>query len=548
MSVVARKCAKFMLPSWGRFPWQVEAVTCSTHSLPRHGYPGAVSQDFNVWCSASQSTGGGKYWWAKICWIFVGAMGQAGHSSCDRDHSTAQMVTEDSLVNSSGSTKPEYDTAQWRIFTDRARELVTQHRYADALKFLEKALQHAEKGFGKSDPHVASAKQNLAELYRLTKQYGKAAPLYDDALEILRKTYGPKDIRLAFALHNVAGFYMIQRNFSKAEEYYIQSLQVKRESVGPGHTETGNTMFHLSELYWAQREYDKAADFASKALDILRIHANESNIYYRRRLRTAEMFLRSHKATKAKSILMEVLETLPREDWKSRAETLESLGRVERAVGGRHKEARSYIQSALHIREEKKNEYPNKYCRCLRLLLALNQDQMQLPSSTAEDKLFLQKESCKIVQDACSWSLASLTNITENGTSRGIMAHQTRLHAQHTALEVFQCMWVRCMDLGRCISTSERIQCIHDMFHALQRQDVWPHPMTPNPTEEEFFESSPTERKRLVLMATLMLHLRRLQHSTNESMDGYDIPVFLEHQDIFSQGIPSWLPADDDHD
>jgi len=541
MNVVARRCAKFMLPSFGRFPWQIGVVTCS-----EHGYPRTFAQSSSVCCNEHQSTIHGKYRWMNICWAIVGmVISHTRHSSCQKEHNDAKVAADVSSLHHLDSEKTDkYDTAQWRIFTDRARELVNQHRYGDAQKVLEKALKHAEKGFGESDPHVASAKQNLAELYRLTKQYDKAAPLYDDALEILRNTYGPKDIRLAFALHNVAGFYMMQRKFTKAEEYYVQSLQVKLSSVGPGHTETGNTMFHLSEVYWAQHKYDKAADFASKALDIMNMQqANKTNIYLRRQLRTSEMFLRSNQAIKAKSILTEMLETLSPEDWNTYAETLESLSRVERALGCRHKQARSYIQSALRIREDKKNEYPNKYCRCLRLLVALNQDQMQLPSSTAEEILALEIESCKIAQDACLWAAASLESIIGDGkNTSGIAAHQTRLRAQHTALEAFQCMWVRCVDLSDCVSKNERIQCIKDMFHVLERQDVWPHPMPSNLTNVEFFESSPTEKKRVVLMATLLLHLRDVQ-DTNESIDGYDIPVFLQHQDFFSEGIPSWLPT-----
>ena len=75
----------------------------------------------------------------------------------------------------------------------------------------------------------------------------------------------------------------------------------------------------------------------------------------------------------------------------------------------------------------------------------------------------------------------------------------------------------------------------------MERQDVWPHPMPSNLTNVEFFESfSPRKTKRLVLIATLMLHLRDLQDE-NESIDGGDSLVFLIHQDFFLQGIPSWL-------
>lgn len=40
------------------------------------------------------------------------------------------------------------------------------------------AVEKAREGFGPDDPHMASACNNLAEFYRLRRQYDKAEPLY----------------------------------------------------------------------------------------------------------------------------------------------------------------------------------------------------------------------------------------------------------------------------------------------------------------------------------------------------------------------------------
>lgn len=42
------------------------------------------------------------------------------------------------------------------------------------------ALDEATQGFGPDDPHVAAARQNLAELYRVSRQYELAGPLYEE--------------------------------------------------------------------------------------------------------------------------------------------------------------------------------------------------------------------------------------------------------------------------------------------------------------------------------------------------------------------------------
>lgn len=53
-------------------------------------------------------------------------------------------------------------------------------RYVQAeAKFVE-ALAEAQLGFGARDPHLASAKNNLAEFYRNTRQWAKAEVLYKE--------------------------------------------------------------------------------------------------------------------------------------------------------------------------------------------------------------------------------------------------------------------------------------------------------------------------------------------------------------------------------
>lgn len=490
-------------------------------------------------------TKSGSLWWRHAPWIFIWVSGHMSHSMCEVKDERSNLGDQHHL----NSTKKEYDTAQWRIYTDRAHELVRQHSYQEAQGFLCKALHHAEKGFGETDPHVASAKQNLAELYRLMKQFDKAAPLYEDAIEILKKTYGTRDIRLAFALHNVAGFYMIQRQYMKAEEYYMQSLQVKLEAVGPGHTETVNTLFHLSELYWAQHKYAEAVEYATKALGVLRASSNNMNAYNRRQLRTAQMLLKVHRAKEAQSILTEMLETLPSDDCSTRAETLESLSRVERALGN-YDQARLFVKSALRIRDDNKVHYPNKYCACLRMLVGLNQDCMRLPDCTETRRLALQKDSCVMVENARSWAGASLERALSREKSRkGIEAHQARLQAQYTALELSECMQLQCTgSLSKmCVSDNDRYQCVQDIFHILDRPDVWPQPISDNPTEEEFFESySQTERRRLAFIATLMKRLQMLESRKTWEHTNADQSVTIPgaHKNLFSQGIPSWLPTD----
>ena len=43
---------------------------------------------------------------------------------------------------------------------------------------MRRALEEAKKGFGEGDGHVAAAYNNLAEVYRNSREFDKAEPLY----------------------------------------------------------------------------------------------------------------------------------------------------------------------------------------------------------------------------------------------------------------------------------------------------------------------------------------------------------------------------------
>lgn len=369
----------------------------------------------------------------------------------------------------------EYHTAQWRVFTDQARDLVRQKKYDQAHAYLEKAVEKAVKGFGADDPHVASAKQNLAELYRLTKQYDKAAPLYDDAIHILMQHYGMSDIRVAFALHNIAGFYLAQHDLDKAEEYYQRSLQVKLAAVGPGHTETSSTLFHLSEVYWMKGEQEKAIEYGSKAVDALRTIGSNMMAYSRRQARLADMLLDSGNPKQAEKQLLEIQEATPEEDFQTHARTWESLSKVYRAMEGRTQDAQACMDKALGIREQHKDEYPLLYSACLRRVAENDLRALQdTPSLGDAEAMTLKKHACDAAQQATAWSKKTLQSMmaqskkkTKNKTPK-----DSRVRVQHAALEVAQNLLISIrLD---CTGHESPAILVQNMIDVLENPDIWP--------------------------------------------------------------------------
>lgn len=118
---------------------------------------------------------------------------------------------------------------------------------------LRTALTHAVAGFGPDDPHVAAAKQNLAEVLRISAsdaddaRLQEALELYKDALGVLVSTYGYADVRVGALLHNMAGVYVRMEDWEEAERCYEEALDVKTRVFGGGDGGNGGDGGHGSD-------------------------------------------------------------------------------------------------------------------------------------------------------------------------------------------------------------------------------------------------------------------------------------------------------------
>ncbi|XP_065634696.1 uncharacterized protein LOC111997374 isoform X1 [Quercus suber] len=159
-----------------------------------------------------------------------------------------------------GSVISNIHTSKWRIFTDNGRDFFLRGKIGEAEKFFLSAIQEAREGFGERDPHVASACNNLAELYRVTKTFHKAEPLYLEATNILEESFGPEDIRVGAALHNLGQLYLVQRKLEEAQVCYERALKIEGRVLGYGHTDYSDTMYHLGMVLYLQgKEKDSEA-------------------------------------------------------------------------------------------------------------------------------------------------------------------------------------------------------------------------------------------------------------------------------------------------
>ena len=167
--------------------------------------------------------------------------------------------TEPSSASSSysaSSSSSSYGTAKWRIYTDRAFRAAsaTPPDHPSATHLLRTALSHAIAGFGPDDPHVAAAKQNLAEVLRISAtaasdpRLEEALGLYKEALGILVSAYGYADARVGALLHNMAGVYVRMEDWGEAQRCYEEAVDVKRRVHGAGHRDVELSERHLEKV------------------------------------------------------------------------------------------------------------------------------------------------------------------------------------------------------------------------------------------------------------------------------------------------------------
>ncbi|KAJ0099735.1 hypothetical protein Patl1_21184 [Pistacia atlantica] len=223
----------------------------------------------------SDQFGFGSYTWRKnqedsLLWILL--FGQA--ATLLGINSTIVLAEDGSIQSSSQSDLEGSNVVGLRKIEDGSGKM------EEAEKFFLSALQEAKEGFGERDPHVASACNNLAELYRVKKAFDRAEPLYLEAINILESSFGPEDIRVGVAYHNLGQFYLVQRKLEDArrcyevifvglnvssivgENVYYAISEIKGRVMGHGNVDYADTMYHLGTVLYLQgKEKDSEALF-----------------------------------------------------------------------------------------------------------------------------------------------------------------------------------------------------------------------------------------------------------------------------------------------
>jgi transcriptional regulator with XRE-family HTH domain len=154
---------------------------------------------------------------------------------CDQLSLHVQVILALSTVRPIGPT-----TAAASLFQKLADVLCdvseSEFGFGEAEPIYERVLQIREQTLGPDHPDMATALENLAELYSLKRRYVKAEPIYDRVLQIREQTLGPGHPDVATALEGLAWMYLDWgHQAALAGPLYSRALQIRDKALPPGH-------------------------------------------------------------------------------------------------------------------------------------------------------------------------------------------------------------------------------------------------------------------------------------------------------------------------
>ncbi|KAA3458400.1 kinesin light chain 3 isoform X1 [Gossypium australe] len=234
--------------------------------------------------------------------------------------------------------------------------VISNGKLEEAEKFFLSAIQEAKEGFGERDPHVASACNNLAELYRVKKAFDKAEPLYLDAIRILEEAFGSEDIRSCPAQsravlscpEKVGGGSGVLR------ELCYKMVQIKGRVLGRGSADYADTMYHLGTVLFLQGRLNDSEVVIQDSIRVLEESGQGESMACIRRLRyLAQIYIKSNRISEAENIERKVLHIMElSKGWNSLDTVVaaEGLGLTLQSSGSL-KEAQELLERCLDARK-----------------------------------------------------------------------------------------------------------------------------------------------------------------------------------------------------
>ena len=128
------------------------------------------------------------------------------------ERATGRRPARGDLVYNFANVKAKDAPAEARLWAvRRGRDLFQEGRFAEAIPFVEKALELSDRQLGPEHAETGALLHDLARLMRIQGRNAEAEPLYKRSVDVFEKTLGAEHPRLAGSLDGLAGLYLNPR-------------------------------------------------------------------------------------------------------------------------------------------------------------------------------------------------------------------------------------------------------------------------------------------------------------------------------------------------
>ena len=144
-----------------------------------------------------------------------------------------------------------------------------QGRYEEAELLFKRSVAILEKQSGADSEGTAISLSELGQLHIRQGRFAEAEQVLQRALDIIEKRLGKNHVRTSIALDNLAALYSTTDRFEDAERLFKRSLEITNKELGKDQPESATTMSNLAELYRRQGRYMEAETLQRQVFDLL---------------------------------------------------------------------------------------------------------------------------------------------------------------------------------------------------------------------------------------------------------------------------------------
>lgn len=164
-----------------------------------------------------------------------------------------------------------------RELEEEVVRLINGRDIAKAAALAEQAVALAEQMFGPDHHRVASALNNLAEIYRRQRRFEDAERYLTRSIKLTEAAFGPADRDVGISIDNLALLYQSMSRYEEAEREFKRSFGVLTAALPGGHPDIDQVTGNLARFYLDLGRFQDSAPLYGRLLENLQARFGEDH-------------------------------------------------------------------------------------------------------------------------------------------------------------------------------------------------------------------------------------------------------------------------------